>query len=154
MTDNSTQARMAAELQQLWHSHFPLSKAMDVRVQDFDGRRLTTRTTLQANTNIHGSAFAGSLYAIQALTAWGILYLQLQHLQLDASIIHASGRIDFARPVLEDIVAGSELPLAELDADSLRANGKLRLQLAASVTTADGRSASSFSGDYAVRLNR
>ena len=149
MTDSIA---LCQNLQTLWHQDFPLSKAMDMRVESFVDHVLITRTPLTPNTNTHGTAFAGSLYAIEALTAWGLLYLELQLSKLDASIIHAHGSIDFAKPVREDIVthadfAGHEAALAEL-----KSKGKTRLTLKSSVT-AGGQIASEFSGDYMVRLN-
>ena len=68
---------LCAELQTLWHEHFPLSKAMGLEVVSFEDHVLTTRAPLSLNTNIHNTAFAGSLYAIEAMTAWGVLYLEI-----------------------------------------------------------------------------
>ena len=151
MTDKPTAYEQ--HLQQLWREHFPLSNAMDIRVHRFQEHELVTHTALAPNTNIHGSAFAGSLYAIQALTAWGLLYLELKSHNLKASIIHASGQIDFAHPVNEDIVAASSLQDTEFDLNRLKDRGKIRLRLTAEVRTADTL-ASSFAGDYLARLER
>jgi len=150
MTDD---AALCQDLQALWHRDFPLSKAMDLRVQTFKDRTLASRASLAPNTNTHGTAFAGSLYAIQALTAWGLIYLELQIMGLDASIVHASGKIEFAKPVQEDIVA-----LACFDDDQtlrqqLQDRGKARLELTTTVHAGDD-TASRFAGVYVVRLNR
>lgn len=159
MTEELTrqqQDQLEKKLQQLWQDDFPLSNAMQIQVNNFSEHSLTTLMPLQSNTNTHGTAFAGSLYAAQALTAWGMLYLELASQQLDASIIHASGQIEFARPLEQDIAMVCTLPDAPAHMQTLRSSGKLRLSLS---TTATGINqpdeiASRFSGDYLVRLNR
>ncbi len=141
---------LCEDLQRLWHRDFPLSKTMDVRVASFADHVLTTRTSLTPNTNIHGTAFAGSLYAIEALTAWGLLYLELAQANLQASIIHASGNIEFARPVQEDIVARSSFDGHAGALDTLREQGRVKLTLATEVH-AGGELASRFEGVYIAR---
>ena len=51
------------------------------------------------NVNVHGTAFAG---VTSALT-WGMMHLQLALNTLDASIVIASGQINYAKPVAQDI---------------------------------------------------
>ena len=63
------------QLQTIWHEQIPLSKAMQMQITDFDGDVLTTQASLEPNVNVHGTTFAGSLYAIQALTGWGMMHL-------------------------------------------------------------------------------
>jgi thioesterase domain-containing protein len=144
---------LCQELQILWHAHFPLAKAMGLEVISFDAHRLTTRAPLVLNTNIHNTAFAGSLYAIQAMTAWGALYLEIERAELSASIIHAHGDIDFAKTVTTDIVAVCDFS-DHLDRISeLKTQGKTRVTLTTSVSASQGV-ASTFSGDYLARLAR
>ena len=152
-------AALCNHLQALWHEHFPLSKAMDVRVMSFSDHQLTTRTSLAPNTNVHNSAFAGSLYAIESLTAWGVLYLELEQAGFDASIIHARGNIEFNTPVRDDIIAVSDFSGHEHIFEELRTTGKSRLSLTTRVFPASQvadqeRAASQFEGLYVVRLNR
>ena len=69
---------LCKDLQSIWDQSFPLCGAMGLTVVSFDNHLLTTEAPLVLNTNIHGTAFAGSLYAIEAITAWGALYLELK----------------------------------------------------------------------------
>ena len=138
-------------LQKMWDEQFPMVHAMGVRIDNYADHTLQTRTPLAGNTNIHGTAFAGSMYAIEALTAWGLIYLESAVAGHEVSIIHAAGRIEFAEPVTGDIVAicsmGDQLEaIAELSR-----NGKTRLELSSEVM-AEGKVVSRFSGDYVVRL--
>ena len=96
--DADTKA-LCEQLQAIWYKQIPLSQAMEMRIADFNGLALTTEASLAPNVNVHGTAFAGSLYAIQALTGWGMMHLQLALNTLDASIVIASGQINYAKPV-------------------------------------------------------
>ena len=152
-TAANTQA-LCAELQTIWHQQIPLSQAMQMQIADFDGQVLTTEASLAPNVNVHGTAFAGSLYAIQALTGWGMMHLQLKLNALDASIVIASGQINYAKPVAQDIYVRCSFGEHAAEMTKLKATGKGRFPLTCQVLLADGHPAGEFSGDYAVRLNR
>ena len=145
---------LCTDLQAIWYQQIPLSKAMDMRIVDFADNTLTCCASLAPNVNVHGTAFAGSLYAVQALTGWGMMHLQLQLHELDASIVIANGQIDYAKPVAEEIVVRCSFAGQEASMDNLQYSGKGRFQLTSKVQLSDGSSAGSFSGLYAVRLNR
>ena len=59
------------ELQTLWHRDIPPAAAMAIEVAGYDGRTLSVRAPLAANRNVHGTAFAGSLFSACVLTGWG-----------------------------------------------------------------------------------
>ena len=177
-TDTDTKA-FCEELQRIWYQQIPLSKAMQMQIVNFDGEMLTTAASLAPNVNVHGTAFAGSLYAIQALTGWGMMHLQLKLNALDASIVIASGQIDYAKPVAEEIIvrcsfgehaaemeklkiASASIPSAAIASASNppasnpkpSSTMKARFPLSCEVLLTDGTQAGQFSGLYAVRLNR
>jgi thioesterase domain-containing protein len=145
---------LCTDLQTIWYQQIPLSKAMDMRIVDFADKTLTCSASLAPNVNVHGTAFAGSLYAVQALTGWGMMHLQLRLHDLDASIVIANGQIDYAKPVAEEIVVSCSFGGQEAAMDNLQKSGKGRFQLTSEVLLNNGSSAGSFSGLYAVRLNR
>ena len=145
---------LCTDLQAIWYQQIPLSKAMDMRIVDFADNTLTCCASLAPNVNVHGTAFAGSLYAVQALTGWGMMHLQLHLHELDAYIVIANGQIDYAKPVAEEIVVSCSFAGQEAAMDNLQKSGKGRFQLTSKVQLSDGSSAGSFSGLYAVRLNR
>ena len=149
MSDSNS---LCNRLDVLWRDDFPLTRAMGIKPVSYINQRLTTQTPLAGNTNTHGTAFAGSLYAIEALTAWGLLYLALWEREIDASIIHAKGNIDFASPVKEDIVAMTSLRGHESLFKTLGETGKARLTLTTEIVAA-GKTACQFSGLYLIRLN-
>ena len=146
---------LCIELERTWHGEIPISKAMGIRVADFANDQLVVRAELEPNINVHGTAFAGSLYAIAALCGWGMTWLQLKTRGIDASIVIADGKIHYERPVQEAIVATCAFSIRD-QADSfvrLRSEGKSRLLLEC-VINAHGAEAARFTGVYAARLNR
>lgn len=145
---------LCIELEQTWHEEIPISKAMGIRVADFANDQLVVRAELEPNINVHGTAFAGSLYAIAALCGWGMTWLQLRSRRIDGSIVIADGKIHYDRPVKEPIVATCRF-IASDQAEALAklaAEGKTRFILDC-VIRANGSDAARFTGDYAVRVN-
>ena len=146
---------LSRELETVWHREIPISAAMGIRVQEYDGQRLVVTAPLAPNVNVHGTGFAGSLYAIAALCGWGITWLTLKQRKLDAHIVIANGNIDYHRPVAETIVATCALdPNVHRDAfDRLASAGKTRFPLLCRIGVGEAPAAS-FNGDYAVRVIR
>ena len=62
-------------LARTWRTEIPITDAMDLGPVRFDDHGLTVRADLAPNVNVHGTAFAGSLYAIAALSGWGLVHL-------------------------------------------------------------------------------
>ena len=68
---------------------------------------------LKGNTNVHGSAFAGSLYSLAVLCAWYTLVSYLKALGLDEkySVVVKSANISYLRVInIDRVVATSMLP--------------------------------------------
>jgi len=145
---------LCAELQHIWHTQIPISAAMEIAVVEFANDVLVVRAALAPNVNVHGTAFAGSLYAIAALCGWGMTWLQLKMRDMDASIVIAQANIRYAAPVQQAIVATCRFHGAELDAAMARlaSTGKARFNLNCAID-AHAPEAALFSGEYAVRLN-
>jgi thioesterase domain-containing protein len=144
---------LTAELERIWHTEIPISAAMDVRIHRFADDALEVHAALAPNVNVHGTAFAGSLYAIAALTGWGLTWLQLRRRSLSGHIVIAEGAIRYTRPVAEDIVARCRFDAARHAPAfaQLRDAGKCRLALDCSIVTSAGEAAT-FNGQYAVRI--
>lgn len=142
-----------AELAATWHGEIPITAAMDLAPERFDAHALRVRARLAPNVNVHGTAFAGSLYAVAALSGWGLVHLELGSAGLDGSIVIAEGSIDYLKPVQEDIVASCATDATEVERvmTTLRTAGRVRWPLTASITAA-GREAVRFDGVYAIKL--
>ena len=144
---------LCASLVQVWHEQIPLSVAMGVELQSFEDNVLVVAAELEPNINLHGTGFAGSLYAINALCGWSMVHLQLQLRGIDASIVLADGRIKYSRPVTGRIVARCDFGQQLQALDTLESKGKARFTLGSTIAendNSDSRSAASFEGDFAV----
>jgi thioesterase domain-containing protein len=139
-------------LESTWHREIPISGAMDVRVARFADDRLDVIAAFGPNRNLHGTAFAGSLYAVCVLTGWGAVWLALQNAGLPAHIILHTAEIRYVRPVHDDIHCSCELTSAVTDEpiEALRALGKSTVRLEAEVRE-KGNLCVTFRGAYALR---
>lgn len=135
----------ARQIQELLHSKIPITRAMGVTVEDYDGERLVLRAPLDANVNHLGTAFGGSLNALAVLSGYGLLWLELQ--DTGCHIVVRDSSISYERPVTGDLRATCVLPDAEIMEDFKRTfhqKGKARVSLSASIES---------QGVIAVRFN-
>ena len=92
-------------LRDVLHEEIPLTRAMGVEVDSYDGNCLVLAAPLDLNTNHKSTAFGGSLYSLAVLTGWGLLYLKLQQRDVGAHIVIRQSHIDYIRPVTQDMRA-------------------------------------------------
>jgi len=100
------------ELEQRIRQGIPLSVQMDFRVLDLNRNSIRVRGGGQENINVHGTAFAGSLYTVCTLAAWGLITSRLPE---DASLVMAEGKIRYRKPVVGDLLASCEVLSSELE---------------------------------------
>jgi thioesterase domain-containing protein len=144
-----------AELQATWHRDIPPAAAMAIEVASYDGNTLTVRAPLAANRNVHGTAFAGSLFSVCVLTGWGATWLALRERGYSGSIVVADSQIKYRRAVAGDIVCRCDTEPAVLDAAlaQFEATGRATLPLTCMID-ADDRLAVVFNGTYVVHAKR
>ena len=142
-------ADLVAELEATWYEKIPITKAMQAKVASFDGNTLVVAAALAPNINLHGTAFAGSLYTVCALTGWSMLHLQTRLHDCEGSIVLASGHIDYHKPVREDLVASCVFGNQEEAFAKLATSGRARFPLTATIPDA-GLDAAVFKGEYAL----
>ncbi|MCP5184312.1 MAG: YiiD C-terminal domain-containing protein [Pseudomonadales bacterium] len=140
--------RLIADLEATWYEKIPITKAMQAKVRAFDGNTLVVEAALGPNINLHGTAFAGSLYTVCALTGWSMVHLQTTMRSLEGSIVLASGHIDYLKPVQEDLVAVCTFGDQEASFARLLETGKARFPQTATMA-ANGVEAAIFKGEYA-----
>ncbi|MCB1866483.1 MAG: YiiD C-terminal domain-containing protein [Chromatiales bacterium] len=116
-----------AVLEQRILEGIPLATAMNFRVMELDDTSITVCGGGNQNINVHGTAFAGSLYAVCTLAAWGLVTARLPE---GASVVMQEGAIRYRRPVIGDIVARCELDAQTLDSfvDTVARTGRGRIQ--------------------------
>lgn len=122
--------------------------ALNLSIQDKD-TNLNSRTSqgslslsmpLEGNTNVHGSAFAGSLYSLSVLCAWYILVTYLRALRLaeQYTVVIKSAEISYLRPVInvDRVLATSVLPdqgVCRAFLTALQEKGKTTLNITGSI---------------------
>lgn len=144
-------AELTAELQATWHRDIPPAAAMAIEVAAYDGRTLTVRAPLAPNRNVHGTAFAGSLFSACVLTGWGATWLALRQRELTGSIVVAESRIRYRKAVAGDLVCRCtlEAPAADAALANYATSGRASLPLTCTIDTGD-RAAVAFEGTYVV----
>jgi thioesterase domain-containing protein len=138
----------ARRIQELLHGKIPITRALGVKVEDYDGRRLILSAPLDANVNHLGTAFGGSLNALAVLSGYGLLWLELQ--DDDCHLVIRASSISYERPVRGELRAICALPGAEELAEfkqTFQQKGKARIALAATIED-EGVTAVRFRGTF------
>ena len=141
-------------LEETLHREVPLTKHMGVTVEEHDGRELVFLADFQANINIHGTAFGGSLYSICAVVCWGMLHLKFEEAGLEAHSVLGDARISYKRPVRGEIKAICRLPddgSFETFIEKIRNGERARFDLAAEIIV-DDQVAVRYQGSYSAAL--
>jgi len=120
------------------------ARALGIRVEAIDEHALSLVAPHALNRNVHGTAFAGSLYAIGVLTSYylGRAWVRREGLA-DAGyeLVAKAGRIRYQRPcTAARIVARSVLPPAAALAsfrEELEATGKSAIEVGGCIMQGD-----------------
>ena len=126
------------QTQELLHTKIPITRAMGVRVEDYDGERLVLVAPLEANVNHLGTAFGGSLNTLAVLSGYGLLWLELQ--EVECHIVIRESSISYDCPIRGEIRATCFRPEAQVLAEfkkTFHEKGKARIALT-SVMEAEG----------------
>ena len=101
MSGNNQQA---AKLQQLIYDTIALGSPMQLQVRHLDNNLAKLQAPVkEANFNIHDTAFAGSIYSLSALTAWGLVHMRLLQEGHHADVVIAKADITYKAPVYDHI---------------------------------------------------
>jgi thioesterase domain-containing protein len=122
------------QIQELLHAKIPITRALGVRVEYYDGERLVLSAPLKENINHMGTAFGGSLNALAVLSGYGLLWLELQ--DTECHIVIRKSSISYERPVTGEIRATCVRPKAEALAEFKRTfhqEGKARIALSSTI---------------------
>ena len=96
------------DLDAIWAAEIPLSQGIGIQVVSWDGTNLDVEAPLAPNINVHGTAFAGSLYAVGALCGWGLTHLRCVEADRPASTVIASASIAYRSPCSGPLRARAE----------------------------------------------
>ena len=142
----------ALQIQELLHAKIPITRAMGVRVDDYDGGRLILSAPLDENVNHLGTAFGGSLNALAVLSGYALLWLELR--DTDCHIVIRESSISYERPVRGRLRATCARPDADTVAEfkkTYRQRGRARIALSATIES-EGMTAARFRGTFVALL--
>jgi thioesterase domain-containing protein len=125
-------------------AQIPLARAMQLRLRDYDGDRLTIAAPLAPNINDKGCAFGGSLVSLLTLAGWGLIVLKLRALGSACDVYVQDSAVRYLAPVWDDFIAQARLAEGEsweTFAATLAARGRARLTVDCRVPLADGADA-------------
>ena len=96
-------------LQRRIHVGIPLSRAMGFRINSLGETSILVEAPLSPNVNVHETGFAGSLFGLGILTAWGLATHIVTQQGLVVSLVVARADIRYRAPVTSDIVCSCEV---------------------------------------------
>lgn len=134
------------------HSEIPLTAAMQLSAESFDGKTLVLGVPLSANFNDKGTAFAGSITALGSITGWCLLTLWAEREIGPCQLAIYDAHFTFRKPLKTDFTASVSLPSdAECAAlrESVERKGKGKISLRIGLSDAEGEAAV-LTGAYAV----
>ncbi|GAA4361357.1 YiiD C-terminal domain-containing protein [Kangiella marina] len=93
------------QLEQLVHQEIPITKALDIRIEELTSNSIQVMAPFDANKNIHNTAFAGSIYTVATIAGWSLVSSLATTHQLDGAVVLAKAEIHYKKPINGDIVA-------------------------------------------------
>jgi thioesterase domain-containing protein len=88
-----------AELEQYLHVHIPLSKAMQVSVEQVHAQSVVLSAPLAPNINHQETVFGGSAAAVAMLAAWSALYSRLTGEGIASRLVIQRNTMSYALPI-------------------------------------------------------
>jgi thioesterase domain-containing protein len=129
-----------------------LAVAMDIAIESYDRSSLVLSAPLEKNINDKNTAFGGSLYVLNVMTCWGMVYMKCREGGIEMpNIVVSHAEIDYLAPVPDKKIIASCTVNDEFDGfiEYYQGNGRSRVKLQSSVVT-DGKTAVLFKGKYAI----
>ena len=105
---------MINELQNKLHSQIPMTKLMNLKIEDYNDKELITTAPLDININDKGTAFGGSLATMTIISSWSICWLISKELGFDSNnIVVIKNENSYKKPVTKDIICHTTKPTIE-----------------------------------------
>jgi len=102
------------QLQEKLHKQIPLTKLMQLKIEDIDEKKLISTAPLCININDKGTGFAGSLLTLATISAWSVVFLVCEKLGFKPPIIAiVKNESTFSNPVTNDLNCINYFPTQE-----------------------------------------
>ncbi|MFM2486078.1 bifunctional GNAT family N-acetyltransferase/hotdog fold thioesterase [Celerinatantimonas yamalensis] len=139
------------KLYQEIYKRIPLSEKIGIKLTRYDDQLLETRLSLGGNANVYESMFAGSSYCQALLTAWSLLWLALQELNMDAEIVLIDAQIQHRRPIQGECSAQALLgQIKNMHRSFSSGHSRTRFKIAVALYSGD-RLVAEFEGFFLLR---
>ena len=146
---------MLNKLQNKLYNEIPLTKLMEIKIQDYNESELITTAPLSININDKGTAFGGSLSTITIISAWSLCWLISKELGFDSNnIVIIKNETSFRRPVTKDIVCITKKPSKEeieIVKQKLQIKKSASLKIQSQIIE-DGEICVDFEGYYVIKI--
>ena len=121
----------AVELQKKIRSTIPLSDVMQFEIIELDDHSIRVQAPLSPNVNIHGTGFAGSIYALAILTGWAMCMHILTTENLKGELVVGKAEIKYRSAVTGDIDCRCRLDVADRQSfvERVTAAGRAKIKL-------------------------
>ena len=151
-----TNAQWALRLQAEFDHSIPLTRAVGIKVINYDGKQLELSAPLAPNINDKGTAFGGSISCILTLAAWGVVWIACTRAKISCDIVIHKGSITYNKPVTVDLHAICPVPKNQQMQeflDRLQSRGRARIPLKSELFV-EGDIMTKFNCQYAALLSR
>ena len=131
----------------------PLVAAMDARVLRIDEGEIEIGAPLAPNSNLHGTAFAGSLAALGLICGWCAVHRAISAAGLTAQLVAQNSECAFVAPATQALrgVATISADDAAQMVNALQRKGRARLQVMTQIH-ADATLVATHRGTYVAKL--
>ena len=146
---------MIKELQNKLYNDIPLTKIMEIKIQNYTNQELITTASLGININDKGTAFGGSLSTITIISGWSLSWLISKELGFDSNnIVIIKNETSFRKPVTKDIICYTKKPSFEeikLLKQKLETKKSASIKIESKIIE-DGQTCVDFLGYYVIKL--
>lgn len=102
---------MIKELQNKLYNEIPLTKIMEIKIQNYNNQELITTASLGININDKGTVFGGSLSTLSIISGWSLCWLISKELGFNSNnIVIIKNETSFRKPVTKDIICHTKKP--------------------------------------------
>jgi thioesterase domain-containing protein len=138
------------ELESYLREHIPMSKAMQVTVEEASTDRVVLGAPLAPNINHRETVFGGSASALAILSAWSLLHVRLTATQHTARLVIQRNSMTYERPIVGYFTARAAAPAPQAWQAFLKAlarKGRARINVPSTLFY-EGHEAGRFEGDF------
>ena len=143
------------ELQEKLHNEIPLTKLMNIKIEEYNNKELITSAPLDININDKGTAFGGSLSTITIISSWSLCWLISKELGFDSkNIVVIKNENSYRKPVTKDIICYTKKPSKKeisILKDKLESKKSASIKIYSKIIEAD-ETCVEFEGYYVIKL--